>query len=182
MKRNWIILGLLVLVSGYILYDQLIASDADGTVVSAPVVGSLVPDFELPDLGDRPVEVGGETGKLTLINFWASWCQPCYNEAPDLQQLHAQYGDRVQVIGVNATSLDKERYAREFVDELNLTYTILMDREGEVTKLYNINAYPLNLLVDRQGIVREQGAEIDFETAERWVRTWSDAAEEDGDL
>jgi thiol-disulfide isomerase/thioredoxin len=132
---------------------------AAGPAASAeekPKVGYLAPAFELPDLEDRPVRAGGATGRLTMINFWASWCGPCILEAPDLQKLHERHKDRLLLIGVNSTKYDREREAREFVVEHGLTFTILMDRSGEVTDLYKVEQFPTTLLVDRDGVIRER--------------------------
>ena len=121
-----------------------------------PKVGYRAPAFELPDLEDRPVRAGGASGKLTMINFWASWCGPCVLEAPDLQELHERHKDRLLLIGVNSTMYDREREARAFVDEHGLTFPILMDRNGDVTELYRVRQFPTTLLVDRDGVIRER--------------------------
>jgi len=121
-----------------------------------PKVGFLAPAFELPDLEDRPVRAGGASDKLTMINFWASWCGPCDLEAPDLQKLHERHGGKLRIIGVNSTKYDREREARAFVDGHGLTFTILMDRTGEVTELYKVSQFPTTLLVDRNGVIRER--------------------------
>ncbi|MFD0714047.1 TlpA family protein disulfide reductase [Paenibacillus sp. GCM10027626] len=118
--------------------------------------GFLAPQLSLPNLNDEPVALGGEREQMTLINFWASWCGPCELEAPDLQQLAEKYEGRLLLLGVNATSYDKERQAREFVEEYGFTFPILMDREGKAADRYVITSFPTSLLVDKSGVVKER--------------------------
>jgi len=161
MRRSWAMLIVLALLTG-LAYYQHANRDEDGVLAAAmqedmkPKKGYRAPSFELPDLNDQSVPVGGAANQLTMINFWASWCGPCVMEAPDLQELHEKYGDRMLLLGVNATHYDREREARQFVDDYGLTFPILMDRKGDVTDLYKIAQFPTTLLVDRQGIVRER--------------------------
>ncbi|EXX86983.1 thiol-disulfide oxidoreductase ResA family protein [Paenibacillus darwinianus] len=131
-------------------------SEAAPTGDAKPKKGYAAPSFELPDLADRPVRVGGPADKVVLINFWASWCGPCILEAPDLQKLYERYKDTMTLIGVNATKYDREREARQFVDDFGLTFPILMDRKGAVTDLYNVAQFPTTLLVDKNGVIRER--------------------------
>lgn len=158
MKRSIVLLAIVLLLAGVAVYqnngkhDVVLAASSD----MLPKPGFTAPTLSLPDLKDRPVAIGGKQAKLTLVNFWASWCYPCEMEAPDLQALSKEYGDKLQILGINATSVDKERQAREFVDQQKLTFTILMDREGSAQKLYKINSFPISLLVDGNGIVRER--------------------------
>ena len=158
MSRKWSMLIVLALLAVFAVYQNETGAERP-SVASAeakPKEGYAAPDFELPDLTDRPVRVGGGGDKLTMINFWASWCGPCVLEAPDLQELHEKYKDRLTLLGVNATAYDREREARAFVDEQALTFPILMDRDGEVTELYRVAQFPTTLLVDRNGVVRER--------------------------
>ena len=120
------------------------------------------------------VAIGGKRDKLLLINFWASWCGPCELEAPDLQSLSKKYSGLLEIYGVNATSYDKERQAREFVEEQKLTFPILMDRESKATDMYKVSSFPTSLLVDSEGIVRERItgviSEDKWETIiEKWI-------------
>ncbi|PZD95964.1 TlpA family protein disulfide reductase [Paenibacillus sambharensis] len=159
-SRVWLICAIAILLAGFAVYME---TDEEPVVSAGPVsgeakpkVGYTAPVFELPDLNDQAIRVGGTGDKLVLINFWASWCGPCVMEAPDLQELHEAYGDKVTIVGVNATKFDREREARQFVDEYEFTFPVLMDRKGMVTELYRVSEFPTSLLVDRMGIVRER--------------------------
>jgi cytochrome c biogenesis protein CcmG/thiol:disulfide interchange protein DsbE len=158
MKRNIWIAAVVVMMAGFAIYQNIDKEKpaAAESAVAKPKDGYAAPEFKLPDLKDQTVQVGGAKDKLTFINFWASWCGPCELEMPDLQQLHDKYGDRLDVYGVNATNYDRERQARSFVDEHELTFPILMDRDGEVVALYKVAQFPTSLLIDQNGIVRKR--------------------------
>jgi thiol-disulfide isomerase/thioredoxin len=138
-----------------------------------PKAGFEATAFKLPALDEQSYEVGGKQGKLTFVNFWASWCGPCELEAPDLQRLHEQYGEAIQLIGVNATKYDKERAARDFVNEHEFTFPILMDRVGDVTKQYKVDTFPTTFLIDGEGVIRERiNGVITYEEWERLIEKW----------
>ncbi|MBW7452912.1 TlpA family protein disulfide reductase [Paenibacillus sepulcri] len=158
MRRTWILLTVVLVLAGIAVYQNK-SKQSEALAASAdmlPKPGFTAPTLELPDLNDNKVAIGGKQDKLVLINFWASWCYPCELEAPDMEELSQAYGGRVDLYGINATSYDKERQAREFVDEQKLTFPILMDRDGNATDLYKVSSFPTSLLIDSQGIVRER--------------------------
>jgi thiol-disulfide isomerase/thioredoxin len=138
-------------------YDiQSTANKAEAVYQEDPRVNYLAPRVELPNLADEKVTIGGERANLSFINFWAAWCGPCNEEAPDLQALSEEYAGRIEFLGVNATSLDRERDALEFIDTYRFTFPTLMDREGTATNRYYVNAIPVSLLVDKDGIILER--------------------------
>ncbi|NIK77334.1 thiol-disulfide isomerase/thioredoxin [Paenibacillus castaneae] len=138
-----------------------------------PKAGFEATIFKLPALNEQTYQIGGKQPKLSFVNFWASWCGPCELEAPDLQRLSEQYGDKIQMYGVNATKYDKERSAREFVDEYEFTFPILMDRVGDVTKHYKVDTFPTTFLIDSEGVIRERiNGVIPYEEWERLLKKW----------
>jgi len=168
MKRNILIAAVFVLLAGAAIYSNM---RSDGTAAAdSPKIGFAAPTMMLPDLQDKMVRVGGASPKLTLVNFWASWCGPCLLEAPDLQRLHDEYGEELTVYGINATSFDREREARAFVDEQALAFPILMDRKGKAVEQFKIRQFPTSLLLDRDGNVidRVEGV-IDRKKWERLI-------------
>ncbi|SFJ08942.1 Thiol-disulfide isomerase or thioredoxin [Paenibacillus sp. UNC496MF] len=158
MKRSIVLLVIVLVLAGAAVYqnkgkhDDALAASSD----MLPKPGYTAPTLSLPDLKEEPVAIGGKKEQLTLVNFWASWCYPCEMEAPDLQALSKKYAGKLQILGINATSVDKERQAREFVDQQKLSFPILMDRDGDAQKLYKVNSFPISLLIDSNGIVRER--------------------------
>lgn len=122
-----------------------------------PRVGFDAPDFKLMSLEKETFTVQQWKGdKPIVINFWASWCGPCRIETPDLIDLHKQFGDEVVFYGVNLTLGDNMDDVEAFVQEYNVTYPILLDITGDVSKEYFIQAVPTTYLIDRNGVVADR--------------------------
>lgn len=169
MKRNIAIIGAVIVIIVVILVTNGIHKDkqlaepqasssaaASGQPLkTAPEPGSLAPAFQLTSIDEQTTyEVGGKRDKPVIINFWASWCGPCDIEAPDLMKIYDKYKDKVDLYAVNATTHDTLRGAKDFVKEKGLTFPILMDSKGKTEEAYKIYAYPVSLIVDRDGVVR----------------------------
>ncbi len=109
-----------------------------------------------PDRTFSQVQSGGEKtladyrGHWVLLNFWASWCEPCRSEAPELESFSKAHQGRVQVVGVNLDdSLDN---ARAFVDRYQLTYPQLRQPDGsDLRSAYGMTGFPESFLVDPAG-------------------------------
>ncbi|WP_028562503.1 TlpA family protein disulfide reductase [Paenibacillus pinihumi] len=159
-KIGIIVAACVLLIFGYFFVSEkqasLVSSDTMGAHEPQPKPGFTAPAFELPALDEQNYAVGGQKKKLLMLNFWASWCGPCELEAPDLVELHNKYEKQMDLYAVNATSYDKERQARQFVDDFELNFPILMDRDGIATKLYKISTFPTTLLIDENGVVMER--------------------------
>ncbi|MBD2846056.1 TlpA family protein disulfide reductase [Paenibacillus sp. IB182496] len=141
-----------------------------------PKPGYAAPALHLQGMNELDYETGGQSDKLVLLNFWASWCGPCGMEAPMLQALHRELPDTVAMYGINATAYDSERHAREFVEHYGLTFPILMDRNGKATELYKVSQFPTTLLIDRKGVVRERViGVIDKEDWMARIQKWNQA-------
>jgi len=127
-----------------------------GALETAARPGFLAPSFELAGFDGNLYRVGGKRDRPLLINFWASWCSPCHLEAPDLQKLYEEYEGKIDLYGVNVTTLDTRTGIRAFIDEYGITFPIPLDETGEVSgKLYGVNGYPASFLIDQNGVVVE---------------------------
>lgn len=124
--------------------------------VYAPSAGFLAPNFELQSLGGPVYRPGDLRGNPVLINFWASWCPPCRLEMPALQSVYAQYHDQgLQVLAVNVTDQDDLTSVAQFAREFGLTFPVLMDTDGQVGRLYQMQALPTSFLVGSDGVIRQ---------------------------
>ena len=133
-------------------------------VVAAAVVGRAeaadlgqkAPAFTLPDLVGKPVRLEDFRGKrAVLINFWATWCEPCREEMPTLERLSRERRDSLAVLAVSLDAVGRDRI-RAFVRELGLTFPILLDPEASVARQYRIRALPTSYIVDRDGVIRHR--------------------------
>lgn len=117
-------------------------------------VGDPAPDFLLAQLGGDPVQLSKLRGKTVLINFWATWCAPCKEEMPILQQFYQKYrSENVVVLAVNVR--DSAEAAKGYFKDNNLNMPVLLDYTGEVPGGYRVTGYPESYIVDKNGNIGE---------------------------
>lgn len=151
------LLGTLVAVLGLLAFVTL-RSNRPATITSALARGETpkAPGFVLPRLDvEGTLDLDALLGNVVVINFWASWCVPCRDEAPALQAAWNRYRDRgVVILGVNVQDLVPE--AQRFLKDVKATYPIVRDRDNTVYRAYGLTGVPETFFVDRQGrIVRK---------------------------
>jgi len=121
-----------------------------------PRVGEQVPDFALERVGTGDlVRLFDYRGQTVLLNFWATWCPPCRAEMPEFQELYEERladGDFV-VLAVDLQESDAQ--VQRFLDELGLTFPVLMDRDAEIARHFGVRGLPASLFIDRDGVLRE---------------------------
>ncbi|HLE26706.1 MAG TPA: TlpA disulfide reductase family protein [Anaerolineales bacterium] len=123
--------------------------------IPSPREGFPAPDFALETLGGDPATLSAYRGQVVILNLWASWCGPCRAEMPAIQRVFDANRDRgLAVLAVNSTFQDSVEDAQAFVSDLGLTFPILLDREGSVSRRYLLRALPSTFFIDRQGVIR----------------------------
>ena len=111
----------------------------------------LATDFTLPMLSGGNLTLSETRGKVTIINFWASWCGPCKMEAPHLQEVYEEYSDRVEIIAVNIMSKDKREDASAFAKQYGFTFPVLLDETGDISTMYGAFAIPTTIFLNEKG-------------------------------
>jgi peroxiredoxin len=114
---------------------------------------SPAPDFKLPSRSGGTGSLSQYKGQVVMINFWASWCGPCRQEFPLLDNMYKKYkslGFTLLGVNVDKDSADAEKW----LAQTPVTFPILFDRKSEASNTYQVNAMPTTVFVDRKGQVR----------------------------
>lgn len=139
------------LIAGLAMADGL--SDDPVFVGQAQASEGMAPDFTLRDINKKKVTLSDYKGRVVLINFWATWCQPCQAEMPHLQAIYDEFKD--QGFEVLSISIDEARDAskvKPLIKRGKYTFPVLLDKRTKVIPLYNPDqSLPYNALVDKEG-------------------------------
>jgi thiol-disulfide isomerase/thioredoxin len=122
---------------------------------NAPEIGQAAPQFQATTFDGKKIQLTEFQGKVVLIDFWASWCGPCRQEMPFLNELHQRYRKSpFEIIAVNID--DKIGNAKSFIDRLPdpIHFTVVEDSEQQIPPLYDIKGMPSSILLDKKGVIR----------------------------
>lgn len=135
--------------------EQVALEQPTETVQAPQVTGTATPvtapDFALPALTGETISLSDYAGKPVLINFWATWCVPCRIEMPAIQRVFEERDGALVVLAVNLE--ETQRVIQPFVDELGLTFFILLDSDGLVTWQYDVLGLPTSVFVTPEGTI-----------------------------
>lgn len=147
MRSSIAVLAVLAVV-GLLVYG-LVSKGSSGVEVGDPAPASPLPRLE----GEGEESLAEYRGRWVLVNFWASWCVPCKEEAPALERFQRQRGGPdFTVLGIDSRDLSDD--GREFVRRYGLSYPQLRDGDGDAAHDYGTTGVPENFLIDPQGKVR----------------------------
>jgi peroxiredoxin len=117
------------------------------------VSANPAPDFTLPSSTGDNVRLAEQRGQVVMLNFWASWCGPCRKEMPLLEEMSKRYSAAGFVLyGVNVEEDNTD--AKKLIKELGVTFPILYDTESKASSLYNVDAMPTTVVIDKKGAIR----------------------------
>jgi peroxiredoxin len=114
-------------------------------------VGEPAPDFELTALTGETISLSQFRGQPVVLSLGASWCPDCRVEAPLLQELHQTHPELVVLL---VDTNEPREAVQKFADDFGMTHPVLLDTDGEVSKLYQVFAIPTELFIDADGIIR----------------------------
>jgi peroxiredoxin len=145
MKRWGLPVGFLLVALGAAFYFQQL--QASGRA------GFPAPDFTLKDLQGHPYHLADFRGKIVFLNVWATWCPPCRMEMPSMEHLYRRLRDKDFVMLAVSEDEDGKAVVQSFVNQVGLTFPVLMDPDGVVPGRYGVTGYPETFVIDREGRV-----------------------------
>ncbi len=132
-------------------------------------------DVSLLNYNEEPVRLSDYIGKPIILNFWATWCPNCVHEFPSFEQLHAEYGDKVQFMMIDIVDGQDEtvEIAKQFIEENNFHFPVYFDTQLEAATVYQANAIPLTYLIDKDGYVVAYGrGAMDYDTLKNAIEKY----------
>lgn len=158
--RDWLVTGVFLgLIGGLVAVGWMTRDRHSGPVDR----GEPAPPFTLDAIDGGTVSLADYRGKVVMVNLWATWCAPCRLEMPSMQRVYEEYRD--QGFEVLAISVDAEPGIRQpdgtirglvsdFVEELGLTFPVVVDPAGDTERIYGVSGLPTTFLIDREGQIR----------------------------
>ena len=133
------------------------ASDGndDASASGKVEVGAPAPGYRTVALNGDSVSLAAQRGKVVLFNIWATWCHPCRDEIPELQELHTTYRDRgLELVGVSVDADGSDEAIRAFMKDFSMTYPVWRDPDERVMTRFLTVGVPATFLIDREGVLR----------------------------
>ena len=154
MKKIGILVMGLAVVSGFLFSQEL--NDLNEKMrelgINPPLEELEAIDFELANLQGVKEKLSDYKGQVVFLNFWATWCGPCREEMPSMENLYRELKDEGFVI--LAVDLGEEKaVVRDFVEEYGLTFPVVLDEDRKAGRAYGIQSIPTTYIVDRQGFI-----------------------------
>lgn len=115
--------------------------------------GEVAPDFELETLEGDVIKLSELKGEKVILNFWASWCPPCREEMPEMQEFYDNHSDDINIIAVNYN--EKDEKVIEFLDEFGYTFPSPLDRDGATGNEYGVLTLPTTYFIGTDGLIQE---------------------------
>ncbi|MDN4526201.1 TlpA disulfide reductase family protein [Fictibacillus fluitans] len=130
---------------------------ADAVSTTGLRQGNVPPDFALKTLDGKKISLSHFKGKTVFLNFWASWCPPCQAEMPEMEKFYKENRhQQIEILSVHLTSEDSVQAARAFTEKHRLTFPVLLDKTGTVSKRFRVMTLPTTFVISPQGKIVQQ--------------------------
>jgi peroxiredoxin len=125
-----------------------------GCASSGNAVGDEATDFKLQNLEGQSVSLSELRGKPVMLNFWATWCGPCRNEMPYLQQIYDEWQDKGLVL-LEINMSESSSTVQQFLTNNGYTFPVYIDTDGSVADTYGISGIPTTFFIDSDGVIQQ---------------------------
>jgi cytochrome c biogenesis protein CcmG/thiol:disulfide interchange protein DsbE len=125
-----------------------------GKTSTAAQIGDPAPEFTLEDMDGNMVSLSDYKGQFVIVNFFASGCPPCREEAPELQKFEDEHGDQVKLLIIDRA--EPKIKVQEFIEEFQSTSTYLLDYNDSMAKPYGVIGQPETFFIDEKGNIRNK--------------------------
>ena len=166
----------LIIVVAYFGYREL---SGDGPEVDAPDTGSsnaiAAPDFTVYDMQGNAVKLSDMKGKPVVVNFWATWCNPCLSELGHFEDMYKKYGDSINFMMVDMTDGGREtaEKVKSFVSQMGYTFPVYLDTKQLAAYTYSVSSIPMTLFINEKGeIVYNYVGAMNAKTLENFITTF----------
>lgn len=152
--NRWHLAAILILIFGgvWIWLSRVPVAAQVANRAAQPAVGYPAPAFTLTNLQEQPLTFGSAHGAPMVLNFWATWCNPCQRELPALQAASQRYRDQVKIVGIDQG--EDRATVQAYVKARGLTFDIVLDSNLSVGQKFNIKGMPTTFFVDGDGVIR----------------------------
>ena len=149
MNKRLIAILVVILTAGLVITGCIAGAEPSTTAI----VGKAAPDFQLQNLDGQSITLSSLRGNPVLINFWATWCQPCASEMPYLQEINNEWSDKgLIVLAINWG--ESASQVEQFTQAHNLSLQVLLDTKKVAANKYGIRAFPTTFFIDKDGIIQ----------------------------
>jgi cytochrome c biogenesis protein CcmG, thiol:disulfide interchange protein DsbE len=144
----WVIVLAFALLVGFM---ALIGWGLNRSMRGSIVVGDQVPSFSMTTFSGKPVVSDQYAGKVVLVNFWASWCKPCEQEAKELEEAYQHYQPGGEVVFLGLTYVDTEPNSLAYIQKFGITYPNGPDLATKTSQMFRVRGVPETFIIDRNG-------------------------------
>jgi cytochrome c biogenesis protein CcmG/thiol:disulfide interchange protein DsbE len=158
MNRNYRIFFYVAILTLGLIWIYISRIPAEATSASgkiAPHTGFLAPEIALLDINGNEITLSELRGHPVIVNFWATWCPPCRAEMPAMQRAKLDYEEEVIVLAVNSTNQDSLPAVKQFIDQFEISFPVLLDEQGIAANTYQISSLPTTYFIGKDGVINE---------------------------
>jgi len=144
--NRWVLIAVVFLITMLIIFP--------GAKEKTLTIGDVVPDFRAIDLNGDYFFYNDYRSNVVLLNFSATWCAYCLEELPYLEKLNKKYRDQGLIIVTVFQDYQNIDLIKEIIDKNNISYLVVTDEKGKISKLFGVVALPFSVIIDRNSVIR----------------------------